>query len=67
MKRVLNKSGELGESPNEVTWVTPSQACGHPHEGVETTGGKTVCLNDQQERPTPQGDDIVRPMVKAID
>jgi len=29
----------------------PSQAIDHSMEGVETTGGKMGCLNNQLERP----------------
>lgn len=47
MRCVLNwvKSVEL------LISTIPSQATGHPVEGVETTGGKMGFLNNQQECP----------------
>jgi hypothetical protein len=34
-----------------VEMAIPSQAINHFMEGVETTGDKLVCLNNQLERP----------------
>jgi hypothetical protein len=60
----VQTQGELGEcvSRSESCARIPSQAGGHPPEGVETTGGKMGSLNNQHERPAPvamRGDEIV--------
>ena len=43
---------ELGEFDETINNTTSSQANDHSLEGVETTGGKTVFLNNQLEDPS---------------